>query len=382
MKKIITIFIFLTSGIYSHAQPISIVSYGAIIGSSFSNANSNATINTNAIQTAINNNPGKRILIPAGYYVINASINISNNIELVGEGKGITNLQALNCDGVKILIDQVMLKDFSLIGSSNNSTVYKGINIGSSNRINFIDIQNIRIQSFIIGIQMLNGWDVKIGNCDLDVNANLPQIDVAIKIIGQSVNNMISNCHIIANSVGIWSLSDPLNVNSKPEGIMITNCLISLAKNSILAEATLSIHVSNCILDLNRGYAICFRNSSGGLVTNNWIYSGVTSGSPIDQAISIESSMNCNISNNNIITATGARTIGITAYSNNIAITGNQIEIDNGAGYVAVFDNTTYAIILSNNILKRKILVNQPTSFINNLSTNYIVSNNLNITVP
>lgn len=361
------------------SRVVSVISYGAKSAGNLGEAAKYAKINAEAIQTAITRNPGKRILIPAGYYVIGAPIIINSGIEIIGEGKGNTILQAYNSDCFHISSNDVSIKDMYLQGGRDlgSSKAYCGVNVYSfGKKLSFLTFTNLQIISFATAIELNKSWCVRMENIDFQINSNLPQIEVAIKVVGQSVNNFITGCHILSNGIGIWSKADTGKGEVNPEGLIISNSLISMAKHAILVENTLSVHVSNCILDLASGIAVYIKQSKGVLLSNNWIYS--SNSSPTDQSIQLEGAIDCNISNNNMKTMTGNKAIGASAFSNNITITGNTVELGNPKGILAEFDRSTARIIFKNNSLKRKRLPlksNQP--FIKAAGLKSIINDNI-----
>ncbi len=62
---------------------VSIINYGAKPANNWESASDNSE----AIQKAIDSNPGRTILIPSGIYLLKKEINLSHEIKLMGESK-------------------------------------------------------------------------------------------------------------------------------------------------------------------------------------------------------------------------------------------------------------------------------------------------------
>lgn len=341
---------------------ISILDYGANPAPGFQD-------DTQNIQRAIDENPGKTIIFPAGCYSVTKDIIVRKSVELAGEGKLNTIFQPVDCNGFVITVGGVTIRNMFIYGagSSSKSGIYCA---GIRNTV----LENLTIQNITYGIELVNAWDTKIDKVDIQMNyGQTPQIAQGIRLNGQCVNNHISNCHIIANDFGISIIKNGPNGS---EGLMVTNTLIASCKAGIYSEGIMSLHVTNCIIDLIKEWALHLTNTRGLLLTNNWIYTDGGKENPKDEAIHLESSWDCHISNNNIKCITGARAVSIIAYSNNNTITDNSIEYGNLTGNHIFLDQTaSYNIIKDNSI--RWSSNNQPK--IVNYGTSNIIKDNLHI---
>jgi len=262
----------------------------------------------------------------------------------VGEGKVNTIFQPVDCNGFVITAGGVTIKNMFIYGAG--SSTKSGIYCAA---IRNTVLENLTIQNLTYGIELVNAWDTKIDKVDIQMNYDqTPQIAQGIRLNGQCVNNHISNCHIIANDFGISIIKNGVN---GAEGLMVSNTLIASCKAGIYSEGILSLSVSNCIIDLITEWALHLTNTRGMLLSNNWIYTTGSKVNPKDEAIHLEASWDCHISNNNIKCMTAARAVSIIAYSNNNTITNNSIEFGNLSGNHVVLDSTTsYNLIKDNSI--------------------------------
>jgi len=316
---------------------VSVVDYGAFPAPNWPTA----IDNTAAFQAAIDANPGKRILIPAGCYSLSNNITINNKLDIVGEGM-VTQIQPVNCNGFIINSNEVSIEGMNLIGSQNGSSQNYGIQCNNSNYLSFA---NLRIENFNAGISVLHGSNIMFNNlCIRYVNGIAPYVFDGIKFYGHCLNNQINQCQISVQGgscIAIYS-----DGTQPAEGLMVSNCLLAMGQSGIL-----SLNVTNCIIDYCTGYAIYGINTNGLLLTNNWIASN-NPNAGIDEAIHLQDSFNAHISNNNLQTTNGCRCISLYNI-NNSTISGNTIEmISNPNGNNIFIDNQSINNIINNNNVK------------------------------
>ena len=340
---------------------ISVVDYGAYPSPDWEHA----IDNTNAIQSAIDANPGKRILIPAGYYRILSAIVVRNQVELVGDGKSNTIIQPVNCHGFVITSSNVTIKDMFIYGYSTSN--YIGIYCSG---VYYTTLENLKIQNIVFGIELVNSWSTKIDKVDTQYNTQTPQVAQGIRLNGKCVNTHVSNCQIMAVDFGISIIKN----GSDAEGLMITNTLVSNCKSGIYSEGILSLNVTNCIFDWNSGYAINVSNTRGMLFTNNWV---AVYDVPIGEAIHMVSGFDNHITNNNIKCVSCSRAISILN-SNNNTITDNTVEKTTTSGHHVYFDNNSYLNILKDNSLR---YTNGGTPIIVNSGHSNKIYDNLNVDI-
>lgn len=319
---------------------VSVADYGAMPGIDWAHA----IDCTNGIQMAINANPGKKIFIPAGYYKTSSAIAINSSVELIGEGKHNTQIQPIDCNCFIITASNVAIKDIFIYGFSSNGSGYTGIWCDS---VSFTTLDNLQMQNLTVGIRCDKSWNSKISRIDMLINpAQYPQINNGIEIHDRSVNNHISNCHIESNSIGISILKEQYD----PEGLMIDNCYIGNSNIGIYSTGILSLHLNNCIIDLISGWAICATNTRGMLLSNCWIATLTDAGT---EAIHLELSFDCIISNNNIKCCNKAtRVISILNGSHGNIFNNNVIRTDSDSASVIYIDKTASYNQFSNNFTK------------------------------
>lgn len=313
---------------------ISILNYGAKPASDWKNAKDNSA----AIQKAIDENPGRLIFIPSGIYLLNKEIVIRQGVRLVGENKYTTILQPVKTDGIVINSGGVLLENFFLYGQGKTAITI--------NNVRNTTISNILIQNAEYGIKLVNAWNTKISNLDIDINPRQnPKVLKGIILVGQSVNNFISNSHITAADIGI----DILKSEKRSEGLMLSNVLIYSAKTGIRSEGILSLNVSNCIIDLCEEYAIQTRNTASLLVSNCWIYS---KGKNKTQAIKLSQTWDSHFLANSIRCENGSSAIAMDEHSNNNIISNSTIELINANNEIISMDKTTSANLIKDNNFK------------------------------
>ncbi|MDM1063533.1 hypothetical protein HXZ62_13325 [Empedobacter falsenii] len=280
-------FLFLIVSFCSLAQSseqfgVSIEKYGAKPAKNWQTAIDNSS----AIQKAIDENPGRLIFIPSGIYLLGKEIKITHDVRLVGESKYLTILQPINNDGIYVNAGGVFLENFFIHGRGKT-----GITI---NNVRNTTITNVLLQNVQYGIKLVNAWNPKISNLDIDINNNqTPKVLKGIILSGQSVNNYITNSQISAVDVGI----EIQKSDKKSEGLIISNVGIFSAKKGINSEGILSLHINNSIIDLCEEYALDIKNTAGLLVSNSWLNS---KGSNNTQTIRLFSTWDSHFSTNNI----------------------------------------------------------------------------------
>jgi hypothetical protein len=345
MRMLYCSFIILLYAINIIAQ-ISIVKYGAIAGQRCPDCMPDVS---GIIQTAIDSNPGKTIFIPTGQYCLKTPVKLRHGVELVGENKSGTMIRPQYIDGFSITGDSsnnVSIKNMFIFGANDGDHI--GI---SCDNTHYISIDNIICQSLGTAIVLSNTSETRINNVDVLIPGN-PAISNGITLDRKCINNHISNCHIEATNYGIAIFQSDNSLQA--EGLMITNTLIAHAGIGIYCKRILSLHVTNCVIDLNRYVAIYLINTAGMLFSNNWVYtSRGTEG--YSEAICLIGSWDCHIANNNIKTESGTSAISLHNNSNNNTITGNTIEVNNANGNNAYFDATTYLNILKDNSFKNPV---------------------------
>ena len=313
---------------------VSIIDYGAKPASSWQGAIDNYFF----IQKAIDENPGKQIAIPSGYYLISKPLQINHGVQLIGENKYSTVIKPLSCDGIIINSSDVSLENFFVYGDGHTAILVK--NVRNSK------LSDILIQNVTNGIILQNAWNTKITNIDITINPNQnPKVSKSIVLIGQCVNNLISDSRITAVEVGI-----EIQKNSvKSEGLMISNVVISSAKVGLKCEGILSLHLNNNIIDLCEDHGLVVENTGGLLVSNCWIASqGKNRGS----SIRLSASWDSHFSTNNIKCGIGDTIILLEKESNNNIFVNNTFEFSDSKQPVFQLDKSTSLNTIKDNNFK------------------------------
>lgn len=359
-RYIVLLFILLSFSISAQINSqfgVSILNYGAKPAKNWQSA----VDNYKAIQKAIDQNPGKMLLLPSGIYLLSQELKINNGVRIVGEDKYNTIIQPINNNAFSINSGGVTIENLFIYGRG-----FSGITINSVRNTN---LSNILLQNLEVGIIINNSWNTKISNVDIAINpAQEPKVKKGIVLMGQSVNNHISNSQITATEVGIEIKRN----ERKSEGLLIDNIVISSSKIGIKSEGILSLHINNSIIDLCTEIGIDIFNTAGLLLSNSWIASdGKNNGS----AIKITASWDSHISSNNIKCNVGRFVMALDKESNNNIIINNTIEGISLLNGVINLDPSTSHNIFENNSLKKSVKNNN--SKISNLGINNRVSNNI-----
>ncbi len=314
-------------------QYISILDYGAVVGTSWQNAKDNYI----AIQKAIDDNPGRQIFIPKGLYIISKTLELKNNVSLIGEHKSSTVIKAVNGGALLIKDGGISIRDLFIYGDG-------GVGITISN-VRGTTLTDVQLQNVDIGVKLINAWNTRVCNLDIAINPKqFPKISKGIILEGQCVNNHLLNSQITATEVGVEINSS----KGRSEGLMMNNILISAAKTGLKCDGMLSLQLSNCIIDLCENLAFDINNTGGLLVSTCWIASqGKVNGS----AVKLSSCWDSHFSSNNIKCDRGGSVFLIEKGSNRNVIMNNTIELIEANNPIFILDkNSSQNMIKYNNI--------------------------------
>ncbi|MGJ1335525.1 glycosyl hydrolase family 28-related protein [Sphingobacterium siyangense] len=321
----------------SSNQYISILDYGAVVGTSWQNAKDNYI----AIQKAIDNNPGRQIFIPKGLYIISKTLELKNNVSLIGEHRSSTVIKAVNGGALLIKDGGISIRDLFIYGDGG-----VGITVTNARGTSLTDVQ---LQNVDIGIKLINSWNTKISNLDITINPNqFPKVAKGLVLEGQCVNNHLLNSQITATEVGV----DINSSKGRSEGLMMSNVLISAAKTGLKCDGMLSLQLSNCIIDLCENLAFDINNTGGLLVSNCWIAS---QGKVNGNAVKLSSCWDSHFSSNNIKCDRGKSVFLIDKGSNRNVIMNNTIELVEAKNPIFILDkNSSENMIRYNNLKPAK----------------------------
>jgi hypothetical protein len=268
---------------------------------------------TVSIQSAFDSlDDGQVVLFVDGRYKITSPIQINKPIIIKGQGK-FTTLIVCDATGGFVIdkVSNVNIRDIELgtvIRHTTTPNTLIGIDIqgDNSNKPFNIYLENVYLDGFETAIQTDYMWSSKFDNVESNFGIK------GLKINGQSVNNVITNCSFSgdrsAGSRGIHFIGDVAS-----EGWMIDNTLVYGFEIGIQIVSNAHIYINNCILDFNEVYGVLIQGgvSFGGNVNVDNCYIAM-SGSAGSAAISLGNTVSSTfnkgnkISNNTMLVYAGA----------------------------------------------------------------------------
>jgi parallel beta-helix repeat protein len=304
------------------------------------------------INQALTAGAGKKVVLLAGTYTIDASISIPNNTTLSGIGQGtlITIPNALNTNFSAIVNTDtttgtnVTLRDLKLDGNNANQSM--GVGTGMAG----VDFNNMgggtgssaRQGARISGVQA-NNWDGLAGsNC---------QVGVGI-CLRSSSNNVLAGNTAQANAYYSFALisssSNNTLTSNTAQGSLTDGFFVSSSNNNTLTGNTaqgnngIGINISSSNNNTLTGNTAQGNTSYGILATsssNNTI-SGNTSQGNTSYGIYITTSSSSNTVSSNTIQGNTSYGIYVSSSSTNNTLTGNSVK-GNSAGIVIVSNANT-----------------------------------------
>jgi hypothetical protein len=270
---------------------------------------------------------GGSAVVPSanGFYRCDTAIDVTSHTRVRCDSDQAT-IRFYGCHGFVVAAGAAFiyfenLELFSLSGAGSvdpKTHIAINVNGASGNACNYVTCRDLYLRGWSVCIQWDFTWQSVVDNVTT-VNC-----DTALYLIGQSVNNSVSNSRLVANT-GTYSVRLANSGGVKPEGLMIANSLLSSGTYGIFsADPMLALHVSNCIIDLIGDAAIDVTNCEGLVVSNTWLYAanyGVRFrdlGSPVDQSASFNG-------NRIEVTASGGRSFMVGANNSGININGGTL---------------------------------------------------------
>jgi len=284
-----------------------------------------------------------------GSYLIDTQLSIAfHGLTISGTGDYYNRIICDDCSA--ILINQtsnVTLSNFEIAQSTRYTSTpnaYIGIDIAgvTGTRPFNIILRDIYIDGFATAIEANWCWSSVFDNVSSAYG------HVGILILGESVNNSISNCSFILDDGATGAMGISFNdTNNSAESCMINNTLIYGAEYGVYGLSASHVLIQNCIIDYNYKYGIYISDGTSG-PSIDWIINGnyfamngtATSGVTIDRGTASTQQIGHKITNNKFIVYSGqsctqgVETLGDEA--KNIIISGN--------GFIGF---ATYDIILS-----------------------------------
>lgn len=283
------------------------------------------TDDSNAIQAAINGTEYGIVFFPEGDYLMSNPVTLKREVRVCGASKNGVRLMAAK--GAFSVYPEfgTTVSNMTIIGTGTGIGI--GIN-GSGNaplRVNDIELDNLYIQNFDYGVRASWAWNVKITRCDIYNCRN------ALKILGTSVNNMVSDC-VLNNAGKRYSVVSFEQAGGNPEGWMFNNCFIGFGSESFNIYGALAVEIVNCILDLNSGNAITVTGAHNLKISNSWIF--CEKGNAVQfMALATADSLQSSITGCHVFSRKGYG-VKLDSNSNNCIITGNTFECGEQPVYI------------------------------------------------
>lgn len=233
------------------------------------------------------------------------------------------------CDGftlaagtAHVVIENLGMFSYNALGVPDTRNFDAIYCVGTNpSHVDFVTLRDLYLQGWGEAIRWNYTWGSLIDNVTC-INC-----DYGVVLFGQSVNNKIDNSFISANSgiACINLLPDPVN-NFFGEGLMITNTLLAAGQYGVRCQlGFLSLHVSNCVIDLIQDTAFELTDCKKMMLSNNWIYA--TNRCVNFNPLGTFNEQSCSLIGNTMI-VTAANNIVVRFMSNNggLTIVGGTIE--------------------------------------------------------
>jgi hypothetical protein len=347
MKGPLTIGFILAVG-HSLLADISVTTYGA--------DPSGMSDSTSAMESAIAaaQTSGDRVVLPSGTFLITRNLTVSKSIEIVGAGKRATTLYFLTTAdaALNLVANGSAIRDLFIYAGSQGQTGTTAVYVDKDG----CEVTNVMIQNFSVGVLGGGVRHLKLRNVDTVFNAQTPQVSDAVRLVNKSSYVQISDCQLqsVGRAVAILG-----SASSPSSAILIANSLLT-GQFALYAENTISLQVTNSVLDLTDVYAVFVQSSRGFLLSNSWVYS--SSG----EAVVLENCADSVVTGSNLKCAAGARVVSILGNSALNRITNNTLQTD-----VATSDNvflgplTGFNLVEGNHVHRSAGGVYSPGSIVN-----------------
>ena len=283
------------------------------------------TDDSSAIQAAINGTEYGVVFFPKGDYLMSSPVTLKREVRVCGASKN--GVRLLAAKGAFSVYPEfgTTVSDMTILGNGTGN----GISInGTGNaplRVNDIELDNLYIQNYDFGVRASWAWNVKITRCDIYNCGN------ALKILGSSVNNMVSDC-VLNNAGNRYAVVSFEPVGGNAEGWMFNNCFIGYGAESFNITGALAVEISNCILDLNTGNAITVTGAHNMKISNSWVLSDNANAIHFN-ALAVSDSLQCSITGSHIYSKKGYG-IRLDSNGNNCTIIGNTFECKEAPIYI------------------------------------------------
>lgn len=300
---------------------------------------------TLGIQGALNSG-AKRIYMP-GAYKITTALNVPAGVTIYGDGFYATTINFYGCNGFLIngdgvTIEKMAINSYSVLGVAFPKTFVAVWTQGTAvTTINRFKANDLFIRGFSNGVLLAYAWSSLLNNVQTET------CEQCVRLFGQSVNNTIDNCNLVADT-GYASIYIAKDGATSGEGLMIANTLTYGGSYSVFVEQFLALEITNCILDVSTVAGIYATDSRNMKVSNSWIYTLGTKGVQLN-ALGTIIEENITLANNDIIVVNAAGTgvyvgdanYGVSVIGGSITIGGTSIGVDL-AGVAGLVDNVHF----------------------------------------
>ena len=224
-----------------------------------------------AFQNAVNSS--KIVYVPAGSWRINSTVTVPSGVMIYGEGHG-SSILAYGCDAFTLsagasLVTIQSLHIFSYAGDGTpdpRSFVAIFCSGTNSSNINYVTLRDLYLQGWADAVNFRYTWNSRLDNVT-SINSNN-----GFYVYGQSVNNTVTGCRFVSNggNSSIWLVNDGSTIG---EGLMVSDSLMSSGAYGVLTgTGFLSLHISNCVIDLIGQDAIKTTDCKDLRISNSWMY--------------------------------------------------------------------------------------------------------------
>ncbi|MFD0712898.1 glycosyl hydrolase family 28-related protein [Paenibacillus sp. GCM10027626] len=299
---------------------------------------------TQAIQKCMNAAKNGTVYIPEGLYKVTSPIRVPELTSVCGDGYA-SKLHGHACDCLSFDLSNglspIVVEKFAILGDE--AADYTAIVVPGAQtlqRTTGITFSNIYIAYYGTGMSLRGLWHSRVYGCYMN------EVWDGIKLIGQSVKNVIDSCQIIRGSGSIQKSGDstaiyvdsafdyaPGNTEHRPEDVNITKTLTFGFDIGVNWSRCLYGAIKECDLDYCGKYGIYYMQTEGGLtISNNWIAlteSNALAGIRAENMSAPGTSAHCLIQHNTIGHYVGTNVqckgISIGWNQNNTIIDGNHL---------------------------------------------------------
>lgn len=310
---------------------VSVKDFGAV--GDWNTATHTGTDDTAAIQAALNS--GNSVYFPPGKYKISTALTIPAGVSVQGTSWGLSGVLAYGCDAFvlaagtnNVTIEKLTISSYS-VGAAIDPKTNTGISSAgaSGNANSWVTVRDVFMRGWLNCVDLKYTWNSTLNNINTGWCQN------AVRLFGQSVNNVISDSRLGANG-GNASILTVKDGAIKGEGLMVTGCLLAEGAYGVYSDGFLSLSLSSCVIDLigNQGFYLV--NVPAFSLIGCWVYAVNTGvyfadlGVSVDQGASI---IGCTITATDTIGKAvyfGGNNNGLTIHGGTFTANGRLVHVD------------------------------------------------------